>query len=81
MMGPPIQPEQQRMLFLLPLAALFPGMTPRKTRLYQHKRIILDELKEAIRVEVATVEKATLERVFGNFQEKLQQLESRTPFD
>ena len=43
-----------------------------KARVYENKPRTLDELKEAIRVEVAQVERAMLERAYANFQERLQ---------
>lgn len=43
-----------------------------KARVYENKPRTLDELKDAIRVEVAQVERAMLERVYANFQERLQ---------
>ena len=43
-----------------------------KARVYEHKPRTLDDLKEAIRVEVAQIDRAMLERVEANFQERLQ---------
>lgn len=44
-----------------------------KARVYLHRPRTLDDLKEAIRVEVAQVQRPMLERVYANFQERLQQ--------
>ena len=43
-----------------------------KARVYEHKPRTLDDLKEAIRVEVTQIDRAMLERVEANFQERLQ---------
>ncbi|KAK3875203.1 hypothetical protein Pcinc_011476 [Petrolisthes cinctipes] len=43
-----------------------------KARVYEHKPRTLEDLKEAIRVEVAEIDRAMLERVETNFQERLQ---------
>ncbi|PSN30227.1 hypothetical protein C0J52_26945 [Blattella germanica] len=43
-----------------------------KARVYEKKPRTLDELKDAIRVGVAQVDRAMLERVYANFQERLQ---------
>ena len=43
-----------------------------KVRVYEHNPRTLKDLKEAIRVEVAQIDWAMLERVEANFQERLQ---------
>lgn len=43
-----------------------------KARVYEHKPRTLEELKNAIRVEVAQIDRAMLERVYANFEERLQ---------
>lgn len=43
-----------------------------KARVYQHKARTLEELKEAIRVEVVQIDRAMLERVEANFRERLE---------
>ena len=40
--------------------------------MYEHKPRTLEDLKEAIRVEIAQIDRAMLERVEANFQERLQ---------
>ena len=43
-----------------------------KARVYEHKPRTLEELKEAICEEVAQIDKAMIEKVYANFQERLQ---------
>ena len=52
-----------------------------KARVYEHKPRTLENLKEAIRVEVAQIDRAMLERVEANFQERLQKCIKRTPHE
>ena len=43
-----------------------------KACVYEHKPHTLEELKEAIREEVAQIDRAMIEKVCANFQERLQ---------
>ena len=48
------------------------GLSNRSVSVYEHKPHTLEELKEAICEEVTQIDRATIEKVCANFQERLQ---------